>query len=133
MPFALLALAACGGGAATPPSSLAGPAPAEAPASPEAATPVAKPAPPPPKRRPYEIHNDCADVVTVVFGDEPKAEGAGSRTLAPGSSIEGPRDADGNQTVWLLDDAGEPLIKVNVTRGMRRVQIGRSCRTLDAR
>src|SRR5687767_13349720 len=54
-------------------------------------------------------------------------------SIAPSSSIEGPRDAGGNQTVWLLDTAGEPIVKVQVTRGMKRVEIGRSCRTLDAR
>jgi hypothetical protein len=35
--------------------------------------------------------------------------------------------------VWLLDDKGEPLVKVHVTRNMKRVEIGKSCRTIDAR
>jgi predicted small lipoprotein YifL len=101
------------------------------------ATPVAEeppaPAPEPKRRKPFEVHSSCDDVVTVVFAEDPKAPNAGGRTIAPGSSIEGPRDNDGNQTVWLLDEKGEPLIKVNVTRGMKRVEIGKSCRTLDAR
>lgn len=93
----------------------------------------AEPVPPPRKRRPFEVHSACTDVVTIAFVDDPKAPNTGKRTLAPNATIEGPRNADGNQTVVLLDDAGEPLAKVNVTRGMKRVEIGRSCRTLDAR
>lgn len=99
------------------------------------ATPVAPSAEaePPRKRRPLEITSACSDVVTVLFADDPKTPNAGRRTIAPSASIDGPRDADGNQTVWLLDAAGEPLVKVRVTRGMKRVEIGRSCRTIDAR
>ena len=89
--------------------------------------------PEPVKRRPFEVSSACSDVVTVVFADDPKAPKAGRRTIAPSGSIEGPREPDGNQTVWLLDDKGEPLIKVHVTRGMKRVEVGKSCRTMDAR
>jgi hypothetical protein len=85
------------------------------------------------QRKPFPIHSSCTDVVTVVFGEDPKAQGAGRRTVAPSSSIDGPRDADGKQTVWLLDDKGEPTVKVHITRGMKQLEIGRSCRTLDAR
>lgn len=83
-------------------------------------------------RKPFPIHSSCSDVVTIVFGEDPKAQGAGRRTVAPNSSIDGPRDAEGKQTVWLLDDKGEPTVKVHVTRGMKQLEIGRSCRTLDA-
>ena len=123
---------ACGGkepaSPATPPASTeAPPASAEAPEAP------ASPAPEPKKRKPFEVYNGCADVVTVVFAEDPKAPTADKRTMAPSASIEGARNADGNQTVWLLDANGESLVKVNVTRGMKRVAVGRSCRTLDAR
>jgi hypothetical protein len=103
-------------------------APVEAASAPPAAEtePARKP-------RPLEIHSTCMEVVTVVFSDDPKTPGVGKRTIAPSSSIEGPRDKDGNQTVWLLDAAGEPIVNVHVTRGMKRVDVGRSCRTLDAR
>ena len=36
------------------------------------------------------------------------------------------------KTVWLLDDKGEPIAKVHITRGMKQLEIVRSCRTLDA-
>jgi hypothetical protein len=68
--------------------------------------------------------------VTVVLGDDPKGKG---RTLAPLASLDIPRNPDGHDVVWLLDAKSEPLVKVYVTRGMKRVEVGRSCRTLDAR
>ncbi|HEY8077938.1 MAG TPA: hypothetical protein VIF62_27620 [Labilithrix sp.] len=126
--------ASCGGArepaAAPAPSS---PADSSPPASAASAAPSSEPALPPRNRKPFEVYSLCSDVVTVVFGEDPKAANAGNRTIAPSSSIEGPRDPEGNQTVWLLDNAGAPLIKVHVTRGMKRVEIGRSCRTIDAR
>ncbi|MBX3220388.1 MAG: hypothetical protein KF795_07720 [Labilithrix sp.] len=110
------------------------PATTEAPASTPPDEPAsAEPAAEPRKRKPFEVYNSCADVVTIAFAADPKAPGAGKRTLAPSSAIEGVRNADGNQTVWLLDTNEEPLLKVEVTRGMKRVEIGKSCRTLDAR
>lgn len=133
----LLTLAGCGGG-----KEPLTPAPtAAASGSAEPAAPAASPEPEdrgespagPRKRKPFDIHSACAEVVTVVFAEDPKAVGAGRRTIAPSSSIEAPRDDKGNQTVWLLDDKGEPLVKVHVTRGMKHVEVGRSCRTLDAR
>ncbi|MDB4933655.1 MAG: hypothetical protein JWP87_627 [Labilithrix sp.] len=84
------------------------------------------------QRKPFPIHSSCTRVVTVVFGEDPKAQGAGQRTIAPNSSIDGPRDSDGKQTVWLLDEKGEPTVKVHITRGMKQLEIGRSCGTLDA-
>jgi hypothetical protein len=112
-----------------PAGAASGPMPeaAAAPAPETASDPARRP------RKPFPIHSSCAEVVTLAFGEDPKAEAAGKRALAPSSTIEGPRDAEGKQTVWLLDDKGEPLVKVNITRGMKTLEIGRSCRTLDAR
>jgi hypothetical protein len=94
---------------------------------------AAEPTPEPRKRKPFEVYSNCAEVVTVVFADDPKAANVGKRTIAPSSTIEGPRNNEGNQTVWLLDQNGEPLdVKVHVTRGMKRVEVGKSCRTMDA-
>ena len=135
--FALSLFAvACGSKPAPATPSLSGPAGAAsgpmptATADPEAA---AGAEPTRRQRKPFPIHSSCSEVVTIAFGDDPKAPGAGKRTVAPNSSIDGPRDADGKQTVWLLDDKGEQLVKVNITRGMKTLEIGRSCRTLDAR
>jgi hypothetical protein len=83
-------------------------------------------------RKPFAIHSSCPDVVTIVFGEDPKVQAAGRRTVATNSSTDGPRDAEGKQTVSLLDDKGEPIAKVHISRGMKQLEIGRSCRTLDA-
>lgn len=127
----LLGLLLCACGASQSPGA---PAPAKDPA-PGATTsePVASSAEPARQRKPFPIHNACTEVVTLVFGDDPKAANADRRKLDAHGDFDGPRDSAGNQTVWLLDDKGEPLVKVNVTRGMKRVEVGRSCRTLDAR
>lgn len=130
-------LAACGNSpeSQTPSSASASPAASAAPPTAASATTTAsaEPAEPPKKRKPFELYNACSDVATIVLGEDPKAADAGKRTVAPSGSLELPRDNDGNQTVHLLDAKGEPLVKVHVTRGMKRVEIGRSCRTLDAR
>lgn len=124
-------LLGCGGPGA--PSNPAPPASAPAPSASAEPLPVASAAAPVRARKPFEVFNACTDVTTVVFGDDPKAASANKRTIAPSGQADGPRDGDGNQTVWLLDGLGEPLVKVRVTRGMKRVEVGRSCRTLDAR
>lgn len=125
------AAAACG----SPPEA-SSPVNETAPAPPASRAEVAPDAPPsadPPRRRkPFTITSACSEVVTVVLGENAKSSES-RRTLAPSSTVDAPRDADGNQTVWLLDESGEPLVKVQVTRGMKRVEVGKSCRTLDAR
>lgn len=119
---------------APPPEPNATAAPAAPPSAEPAPTSNAEAAAPPRKpRKPFEVYSTCADVVTVAFAEDPKSPKVDRRPIAPSATIEGPRNEDGNQTVWLLDDKGEPIAKVNVTRGMKRVEIGRSCRTLDAR
>lgn len=86
-----------------------------------------------PKGKPFELYNSCTKIVTVIVGKDPKAADAGKRTAAPSSSIELPRDAAGNQIVTLADDKGEPTpVHVTVTRGIKRVEVGRSCSTLNA-
>lgn len=132
----VVSMFACGGPSepatpslSDPAGAAVGPVPAAS-AEPEAASggePARR------QRKPFPIHSSCSEVVTIAFGEDPKVQDAGKRTVAPNSSIDGPRDAEGKQTVWLLDDKGEPLVKVNITRGMKTLEIGRSCRTLDAR
>ncbi len=131
-------LLACGGKSAEPATpSLSDPAHAADPAVPVASSDPAAASPADEKpaarqRKPFPIHSSCAQIVTIVFGEDPKAPTAGRRTVAPSSFIDGPRDADGKQTVWLLNDKGEPTVKVHITRGMKELEIGRSCSTLDA-
>lgn len=134
---AFVLLCACGNQPATAPPTT--PTPPDPASSAPATTPAAgdpdvvgdNPAKPR-ARKPFPIHSSCPDIVTIVFGEDPKAQGAGRRTVASNSSIDGPRDAEGKQTVSLLDEKGEPIAKVHINRGMKQLEIGRSCRTLDA-
>ncbi len=100
---------------------------ASAPSSATTSTPI-----PASRRKPFEVYNACHDVANIAFGGDGRAEQS-KQTIAPFSTLEGARDEEGKQTVWLLDEKREPLVKVIVTRTMKRVEIGRSCRTLDAR
>lgn len=123
----------CGGEAKKEPAT--GADPPSAPEAPSAA-PEPPPAPnaaavPPKKRKPYEIVNLCPRPATIIFGEDPKASGAGSRTLAGNDKIDdGPRDNDGNQIIHLVV-RGEPLVRVRVSRATKRVEIGTSCDTLE--
>lgn len=83
------------------------------------------------KRRPYEIVNLCPTMVTLIYGEDPKAANAPTISLGGNARIEeGPRDKDGNQIVWLVV-RGDPLVKVRVSKGTKRVEIGTSCDTLE--
>jgi hypothetical protein len=137
LPFFVL-VAACGNSAApTTPTTASSATPSEPATSVASAEPPASASPSEPepqrKKRPLEIKNACHSVVTVVFGEDPKAETSGKRTIAGDTSIDGPRDAEGKMTVHLLDEKSEKVATVHVTRGMKKVEIGASCRTLDAR
>jgi hypothetical protein len=127
-------LFACGNRAepVTPPAPSSTSAPAASAEPAPSAEPAASAAAPARRRKPFEIHSTCAEVVTLVFGEDPSAPGAGRRTVAENSTIEGPRDDEGNMRVHLLDAKGKPIATVKVTRGIKKVEIGRSCATLDA-
>jgi hypothetical protein len=128
-PLAALTLS-CGQPAATPApsSSSSASASTSTPTSTSAATP--DPEPSPSAKKPLAVNSQCANVVQVVFGDDPK--GPAKRSIAQSGTIDAPRRPDGTQVVWLLDDQGEGIVKVTVTRHMKRVDIGRSCSTMDA-
>lgn len=97
------------------------------------ASPAADPAPPAGGRhRPLVLRNLCGEVVTLSFADDPKATGAGRKTVAPSGTLDVPRKPDGSQTVWLISDKDEGIARVQITRGMTEIEVGRSCRTLDA-
>jgi hypothetical protein len=134
-------LLACGNGgeSKTPSNNASSSSPASVPSEPSTSSAPAEPAasasaePAGPRGKPFELYNSCTKVVTVIIGKDPKAPDAGKRTAAPSSSIELPRDSAGNQIVWIADDKGEPTpVHVTVTRGIKRVEVGRSCSTLNA-
>lgn len=81
--------------------------------------------------RPLEIRNDCHEPVIVLYGN---VLGASSpHAVIPGeTSSNATRDPDGTLTVWIVDDKDAGLATVQVSRRMRKVEIGKSCRTLYA-
>lgn len=80
-----------------------------------------------------EVHNDCSDSVPIFVGEQPKF-GSGTKTSMSGNSTTTyPRNGDGTVTIWIIDDHENGLASVHVTKRMKHVEIGRSCRTLDAR
>lgn len=143
-----LILAACGGPSGEgAPAAAPSSAPAETPAS-SAASPVsagtgapsAGPSSDEPQnptgaqKRPLDITSQCEHPVAYFVGDDPKAGPAtAKRAVDPLQVLPVERRRDGSQTVWLLDEKSEPLVKVSITRGMKKIEVGKSCRTLDAR
>lgn len=133
----MLFVAACGGGGGTgkpegDPSVVASPTPeGTAPANAEPGPASAIEQPMPKKRRPYEIVNLCPTMVTLIYGEDPKGPNPQTAALAGNAKIdEGPRDNDGNQIIWLVV-RGSPLVKVRVSKGTKRVEVGTSCDTLE--
>lgn len=142
--LAFVALAACAGehtqtpAPFDPSASTGSPSPAR---SAQASAATASPAAPSDtpsaqtgaQKRPLEITSHCATPANYYVGEDPKAGGPGKRTVEPMQILPVERNRDGSQTVWLLDEHFAPLIKVGITRGMKKIEVGRSCRTLDAR
>ena len=141
---AIVTVTACGGASpppeapssTTPAVSHSAPAPAttaSASDGPTAASGAEPAAPTKAQQRKLEITSQCGTPVGFFVGDDPKAGGSGRRSVDPLAKLPVERRRDGTQVVWLLDDKQEPLIKVDVNSGMNLIEIGRSCRTLDAR
>jgi hypothetical protein len=79
-----------------------------------------------------DIHNDCTDSVPLFLGEKPKF-GSGTKTsVSSNSTTSFPRNGDGTLTVWIIDDQENGLASVHVSKRMKKIDIGRSCRTLDA-
>ena len=135
----LLGVFAVACGAPPEPTSTVGsassaPSPTEVPAGTGSSTPPGNAEAPPSggRHRPLVVRNLCSDVVTLSFADDAKAAGAGRKTVAPAGTLDVPRKADGTQTVWLMSDKDEGIARVQITRGMTEIEVGRSCRTLEA-
>ena len=86
----------------------------------------------PPVTPNIELHNACTDAVPIYFGEQPNGTTGDFVTLRGDSTSHVPRREHGELTVWIVDDKGFGLAHVKVTRRMKRVEIGPSCRTLHA-
>jgi hypothetical protein len=129
--FALLA-----GCASSPPSPPPAPSTPPPPAAPSTAASAAQPDPEPePKKQlpNVQIVNLCKDVAVLAYGEPPNMKpDALGRFAGDGNEGSVPRERDGTLAVTLVDDQGNALSKVTVSRRMKKLEIGRSCRTLYA-
>ena len=123
-------------GCASPPPPAAAPATTAEPPPPASASAAASTAAAPeePARhfRPIELTNACAHDVHVYFGDRPGDGHGTSATVATASSVPVPRGPDGTVVVWVVDDQGQGLASVHVTRWMRHVRFDPGCMKLEA-
>jgi hypothetical protein len=93
------------------------------------------PTSPPPsaaaKTSAVQIYNTCDKDVVFHYGAQAQ-EGAGTATtLAANMSTTVPRGSDGTLAVWLVNKGA--IASVSITPRMQRVDIGKSCWTLDAK
>jgi hypothetical protein len=79
-----------------------------------------------------DVHNDCTDSVPLFFGEKPKFGNGTKTSISSNTTTTVPRNSDGTLTIWIIDDQENGLASVHVTKRMKKVEIGRSCRTLDA-
>ena len=136
----LLFLAACGSStpAATaptggPPES-ASPATSGATAAPATSAPSEAAAPEPTalQQRPLDLTSACPHVVHLFYGAHPGPGAGESATIAQGATLQVPRLPDGTQMVWVIDDKGNGLASVNVSKRMRHIKIDGACMHIDA-
>jgi len=79
-----------------------------------------------------EVHSMCAQTVPRLYGEKPKYGSGTKSSISSNSTQSVPRWGDGTLVVWLIDEQENGLASVHITPRMTRVDIGPSCRTLDA-
>jgi hypothetical protein len=128
---AFLALAACESPA--PPAPAAPGAPsvgAPEPAASSAAS--AAPTPTPEQQRPLDLASFCPHDLRLYYGDNP-SDGTGVHaTISQGAALQVPRNPDGSVVVWVVDEKGQGMASVHVTKRMKHVRINTDCARIDA-
>jgi hypothetical protein len=71
------------------------------------------------------------ETVKVFFGDTPKY-GSGRTTPIGGNSVQNESGNEGDM-LWLVDDSGNGLSSVTVSRSTREVEVSSSCSSISAR
>ena len=98
-------------------------------------TPAPTPTPTPTPLRelpPVEVQNLCQEVAVLAYGEPPNLKPESLDRFVGGGNGSAARGRDGTLPVTLVDDKGNALSKVHVSRRMKKLEIGRSCRTLYA-
>lgn len=125
-------LAAC---ASTPPPAPAAPTPPADGATQPAASSSALPADAPPtaaQQRPLDLASFCPHDLRLYYGQNP-SDGTGTNaTIQTGAVLPVPRQPDGTVVIWVVDQKGQGLASVNVTRRMKHVRINADCSRIDA-
>jgi hypothetical protein len=114
---------------ATPPTS-----PAEGTAQPAASSAAvpAEAAPTAEQQRPLDLASFCPHDLRLYYGDQP-GDGLGTNaTIATGATLAVPRKPDGSVVIWVVDEKGQGLASVHVTRRMKHVRINADCSRIDA-
>jgi len=133
--FALAFVASCASAppAATTPTP---PASSSAAATDAGASPApsasAEPEEPHRPRPPIDVTNLCHDVALLAYGEPPNFKTESLGRFMGDATGTAARERDGTLAVTLVDDKGNVLAKVSITRHMKKLEIGRSCRTLYA-
>jgi hypothetical protein len=127
--LASVTLVAC---ASAPPTATPAATPASTPAPIASVAPAPTQEAPAPHFRPLELANACMREVHLYYGEQP-GDGKGESTkVAAGGTIPVPRGADGTLVLWVVDEQGNGLASVHVTRNMRHVRFDATCSKLSA-
>jgi hypothetical protein len=129
-------IAAVGCGSSQPvPASSAGPGSGDTtgPAATAAtATATAAEEEPAKRFRSLDLTSVCSRDLHLWFGAHPGDGHGEAAVVATGATIPVPRQADGTNVVWVLDDKGFGLASVNITKNMRHIRIDAACMKIDA-
>jgi hypothetical protein len=133
LPLLLLPACASSTPAAASPATEASATPA-ATAAPSAAPSVAATPPEPTalQQRPLDLTSACPHDVHLFYGAHPGPGAGESAVVAKGATLAVPRLPDGTQMVWVIDEKGNGLASVNVSKRMRHIRIDAACMHIDA-
>ena len=80
-----------------------------------------------------EVHSDCPQTLPLFIGQKPKF-GSGTKTsIGSNTTTTFPRNPDGTQMIWIIDDSENGIASVNVSADTKRVEIGQDCKNITAR
>lgn len=128
----VVVLAAC---ASNAPPTPAAPTATPDGVAPPAASSAGPPADAPPtaaQQRPLDLASFCPHDLRLYYGPNP-SDGTGTNaTITTGAVLPVPRNPDGTVVIWVVDQKGQGLASVNVTKHMKHVRINADCSRIDA-
>jgi hypothetical protein len=129
--LACVALAACESPAPPAPAAPSVPSASAPEATASSAAPAAE-APTREQQRPLDLASFCPHDLRLYYGEQPN-DGKGTNVkIAMGDNLQVPRNPDGSVVVWVVDEKGNGLASVHVTKRMKHVRINADCARIDA-